>query len=104
MSNCIDVVTFNKDKLRLEMRFDGDNYETASVQFKSVTSDMRILEESVTIPVKMIFDITYLLGMCVRRTAAQYELEVQEMIDRVEQKKHPFKDIGETKDGKKDKA
>jgi CRISPR/Cas system CMR subunit Cmr6 (Cas7 group RAMP superfamily) len=84
------------------MRFDGDDYESASVKFKLETGDSRTnIEESVGIPVKMIFDMTYLIGMCVRRIAAQYENEVIEMENRIEQKKHPFKDIGGNKDGKK---
>lgn len=103
MSDCIDVVTFNKDTLRLEMRFDGDNYETASVKFSLHTIDHGpSLEEDVTIPVRCLFAMGYLLLMSVRRTAVQYEQEVQEMIDKIEHKKHPFKHRGGEND-KKDK-
>lgn len=110
MSNCIDVVTFNKDRIRLEMKFDGDDYETANVKFRLIGygDNGKILhgqiEESVSIPVRMIFDMSYLLGMCVRRTAAQYEKEVQEMIDAIELKKHPFKHIGGISDKKDQKT
>jgi len=105
MSNCIDVVFFNNNRIELQMRFDGDDYETATVNFKLSTGDGRPpLEEPVTIPVKCLFAMGYLLLMSVRRTAAQYEKEAQEMIDAIELKKHPFKDIGGKKDGKKDKA
>jgi hypothetical protein len=78
------------------MRFDGDSYETGTV-----------ILESVIIPVKLIFDMAYLLGMCVRRTALQYEKEVIEMQEWIRKKQHPlgtskFKCIGVV-NGKKNK-
>ena len=42
--------------------------------------------------------------MCVRRTAAQYEIEVLAMQDAIAKGKHPFKDVGVNKNVKKDKA
>ena len=103
MSDYIHNVTFNRNKILLEMRFDGDNYESATVKFELRNSDYsRPLEEPVTIPVKCLFSMGYLILMSIRRTAAQYEKEAQEMIDVIELKKHPFEHIGGDKDGKKD--
>lgn len=101
MSDSIINQYFNNSSLILEMRFVGDNYETASVQFKLEARDGRpVLEESVTIPVKRLFDMTFLIGMCLRRTALQYEIEVEEMKKRIEEGKHPLKPNGEKKHGK----
>jgi len=107
MSDYIHNVTFNRNKILLEMRFDGDNYESATVKFELRNSDYsRPLEEPITIPVRCLFSLGYLVLMSIRRTAAQYEKEAQEMADAIELKKHPFKDIGkekkEIKDVKKD--
>lgn len=105
MSDCINYIMFSENTLRLEIRFVGDNYHTASVQFKLEARDGRpILDKSVTIPVECLFDMAFLIGMSVRRTAAQYEIEVQEMQDKIIKGQHPFKDIGEEKDVKEDKA
>ena len=96
MSDSIIVQHFIMSSLLLEMRFVGDDFETASVQFKLEARDSRpVLEESVTIPVKCLFDMTFLIGMCLRRTALQYEVEVEEMKKRIEEGKHPLKPIGE---------
>jgi hypothetical protein len=107
MSDYIHNVTFNRNKILLEMRFDGDNYESATVKFELRNSDYsRPLEEPITIPVRCLFSMGFLILMSIQRTAAQYEKEAQEIMDWVEQKKHPFKDIGkekkEIKDVKKD--
>jgi hypothetical protein len=105
MSDEIHWVTFSKGALRLQMNFVGDDYHggaTVTFKLEAMKTAHGVLEESVTIPVENLFDMTYLIGMCVRRTAAQYETEVQEMVDRLEQKKHPFEHIG-GKNGKKDK-
>lgn len=102
MSNCVNVVTFNKDKLRLEMIFTGDDYESATVKFELKNANYsRPLEEPVTIPVRCLFDMGYLILMSIRRTALQYEKEVQEMADRIEMKIHPF--AKEKEHGKEDK-
>lgn len=93
MSDEIFCIRFNGGVLRLDVLFNEDDYEKASVRFKLVGPN-GLLEESGSIPVRTLFDISFLIGMCIRRTAAQYEKEVQEMMDRIEQKKHPFKHIG----------
>jgi hypothetical protein len=103
MSDEIHYIQFSKRTLTLKMIFVGDDYHTASVQFTLEAKDGRpTLNESVTIPVETLFDMAFLIGMSVRRQALLYETEVQEMADRIEQKKHPFESIGGQKDGKKD--
>jgi len=92
MSNCIDVIYFNNNQLQLQMKFDGDSYETASVQFKLSAADRGVLEESPAIPVKMLFDIVFLIGMSVRRTAMQWEVEVKEMAKKLQGGKDGEKD------------
>jgi hypothetical protein len=94
MSDCINIVTFNKDKILLEMRFVGDDYETANVKFKLKDNYDLSLEEPVMIPVKCLFSMGYLMLMSIRRAALQYEKEVQDMADKIAMKKHSFKDIG----------
>jgi hypothetical protein len=104
MSNEIHVVRFNEDRLHLEMKFDGDEYENASVKISLKANDGRMpLEEDVTVPVKTLFAMGYLINMSVRRTAYQYEIEVMEMQKRLKRGKHPFKQIGDqnVKKGKK---
>jgi hypothetical protein len=46
----------------------------------------------------------YLILMSIRRTAVQYETEVMEMQKIIKKGQHPFKQIGEKKDVKKDQA
>lgn len=102
MSNTVYVITFNRGEIHLEMRFEGDEYQTAVVQMELKSNDPRqVMAEVVRIPVKNLMDAGYLIGMCLRRAAAQYELEVQEMLDGIEQKKHPLKIKGE--ENEKDK-
>lgn len=85
-------IKFNNGKLRLDISFSDDDYEKAVVAFKLVSEGLHgVLEQSSVIPVRCLFDMVHLMGMSLRRTAAQYELEVQEMIDKIEQKKYPFK-------------
>jgi len=100
MSDCIESIAFSKNTLRLDMIFEDDDYEKATVKFKLVSKN-NVIEESLAIPVKLIFDVSFLIGMCVRRTAVQYEKEIQEMQDVIAMKKHPFKHIGGS-DGKED--
>jgi hypothetical protein len=74
------------------MIFNGDDYESATVKFELKNDNYsRPLEEPVTIPVRCLFAMGYLILMSIRRTALQYEEEAQEMADRIELKKHPFK-------------
>jgi hypothetical protein len=98
MSDETHWVSFNKGRDRLEMKFEGDDYETATVKM-TLEGKMAFgipLEEPVIIPVRCLFALGYLALMSIRRTAAQYEKEAQEMIDAIELKKHPFKHVGGT--------
>ena len=108
MSDCINTITFNKDRLFLEMRFDGDDYETATMKCSlKGCHHGPLLEEDVVIPVRCLFSLGYLILMSVRRTGAEYEKEAQEMQDRIEMKKHPLDTSqlkGKKKDVKKNKA
>jgi hypothetical protein len=106
MGDEVHIIHFNKSRLVLTMRFDGDDYETATVK---MTLEGRSafgipVEEPVTIPVRCLAAMGYLMLMSIRRTAAQYEKEAQEMIDAVELKKHPFKHIGGGDGAKENKA
>ena len=107
MSDEVFCIRFNKGRLRLDISIGGgDNYETANVQLKLVSDVARgmVLEETPVIPLKSLMAVSYLIDMSIRRTAAQYEKEVQEMLDKIEQRKHPFKDIGGENEENKEKS
>ena len=75
MSNEIHYIEFGN--LILELRFEGKDYETASVKFKLNAKDGRpTLEESAAIPVSCLFDFAYLAGISVRLNAAREEQEL----------------------------
>lgn len=93
MSDEIHNITFNRNTLRLEMRFEGDDYQSATVKMRLDPYGPKI-EEDVVIPVRCLFALGHLMLMSIRRTAAQYEKEAQEMVDAVELKKHPLKHAG----------
>ena len=58
MSDCINIVNFNKHKLRLKMNFKGDDYDTAVVKFSTEDEHGITMFGESTIPVKLLSDIT----------------------------------------------
>lgn len=86
MSNEVHNIVFGN--LVLEMRFEGDNYETASVKFKLKAKDGRpTLDESAAIPVKCLFHMAYLIDVSVRRDAIMIEQELLRMQEINKEKK-----------------
>lgn len=77
MSNCVNVIYFEKNTYALEMRFEGEDYNTASVKFKLSTHlGVQVLGESAAIPVKMLFNLIYLADQAVLLNAIRAEQEV----------------------------
>lgn len=77
MSDCINVVNFERNKYSLTMRFEGEDYNTASVRFKlSANLGIQVLGESAAIPVKMLFNLIYLADQAVLLNAIRAEQEV----------------------------
>jgi len=77
VSNETHIVPFNKNKLTLELRFEGDDYETASVKIQlKATGRGSPIEDSAAIPVKSLFAAGYLIDVSLRRNALMVEQEV----------------------------
>lgn len=75
--------------LILEMRFEGNDYETASVKFKLYTKDGRpTLEESPAIPVKCLFHMAYLIEMSIIKNVTMMKQEVRSMEELYKEKEN----------------
>jgi hypothetical protein len=94
MSNETHIVSFGKN-LVLEMRFEGEEYENATVKFTLKARDGRpALDDSPAIPVKSLFAAGYLIDVSLRRNALMVEQEVLRMQENMK---------GRNKDGKENK-
>lgn len=79
MSNEIHCVEFNDGKLRLDIAFSGDNFETAEIKWKLVSKTHGVLQESPAIPMSSLFDIVALVDIAIREKIMRYEQTLRSM-------------------------
>jgi hypothetical protein len=83
MSDYIMTHHYNMSSLILQLHFVGEDFETGSIKFKLEAVDGRpTLNESPFIPVKCLFDMSYLIEKSIRI----YMLKIEEEAIRITKK------------------
>jgi len=87
MSNCINVIWFDKGETVLEERYTGEDFETATVVFTLKNSSGMIIGECAAIPVQSLFDITQLINISIKEKV----LRIEQYIDSLKKLKKEHK-------------
>jgi hypothetical protein len=79
MSNEIHCVTFNNGDMRLDTVYSEDDFRVASVRFKLVSKMYGVLQESSSIPVRMLFELAALAEVSIQERTQRLENELVRM-------------------------
>jgi len=80
------------------MRFEGEKFETATVKFTLRAVDRGVIQEEPAIPVKCLFDVSYVMNLSLQRYGKQVAFETEEYNQQIQRMKK------ENTDGKKDET
>lgn len=88
MSDCVHYITFDKNTIRLEERFIGDDFQKATVQFTLKDSIGRVIGECFPIPVRSLFDITQLIDISIKERIVRVEQTLVSLQQLNKERKH----------------